>query len=208
MEIIIHKGVLDYLPNSIISVLTTLSLGYFCEVDIMYNNGVWMMAHDFGALHIRSNKFTDLIEILLQNPNLLKNNLLIDVKWDMVFNDNDDPCVAALLLKEQVRDLYETNKLLIQAPDIILCYMYNEPVRLGKIIYSIEEISSLLSFVTMNLSSFSIEEINSIPTDYSIIGYTCNNINNLNCYQKYSNLIDAIVCDVFINELKDYEKKK
>jgi glycerophosphoryl diester phosphodiesterase len=202
VDIVVHKGLKNILyDNSLVGILATVFKNKFCEFDILFVDGVWRLCHDFNVLSMYHSRLSELLNVLEKNKNLVKNNVIIDVKWDFVINRHDSLFEAVGQLKQELLH-FADYPFLIQASntrilEAIISHL--DGWNIGLIVSNMNDFytySEFLNFGMVSLTDFTSEEIGFMSEKCNLFGYTCHNTNELSKYKHLFKYLKGIVCDV------------
>jgi len=209
MELIIHRGIGR--ENTLVGIMAALfhppihppSEHRWCEIDVLWTGKDWILCHDFDTLSERGRHHSSLLSLVktidryAHTHETTASILLIDVKWDLVFNRDHDMVMAMERLQGMVN-----------AIDLLVWVQFGhlDVLELGRTYFPDSFIGFLLSqpltvtdlpvhFLTVDLSAFSEQDLKKIRS-YFIIGFTCTHLASLPRYTHLHNEIDAIVCDL------------
>lgn len=203
VQIVVHRGVRNIMyDNSMVGILTAVFQNLFCEFDILWVNGKWRVCHDFVAVSEYHSCLTDLLSCLNQHRRLVKNKIIIDIKWDFVWNRSPIPDAIHQLRQDLVG--WEDHPFWLQAShpsvlDALVDQSFHDTWKLGMIVRSLSELADyqkFLHYVMVSLSDFSMEEILDLSQQYVLIGFTCYHVKDLSQYKHLFQYLEGIVCDV------------
>jgi len=199
MRYIVHRGHRIYGENQIMGIRSVLDRDDWCEFDISYIQGNWILCHDPDTEtmeHIYD--LQQLIEILPP-----KGTLLIDMKWDFIWNRKDPIKDALHKLEQMVTQIRipwmiqsghaSIVRLLLQHhPHWIIGYLMEQPCPILPV-----------DFFMVNLSCFDLRDLENLRPHGKIYGYTCKHIKHL-VYYRHLGFLSGIVID--IHESRDHRK--
>jgi glycerophosphoryl diester phosphodiesterase len=204
VEIVVHRGFKNILyDNSMVGILAAIFRNKFCELDILWMDGRWKICHDFPSLSIYHSTLSDLLSLLKEYRHLVKHTIIIDIKWDFVWNRHDVLSNAILQLKKDLLG-FEDYPFWIQAPSphvlkTFVAHCGTETWKLGMIVPNVSEFTIYRKFIhyaMIALSDFSMEEIIAMSKQCLLFGYTCHNTKELSHYKHLFPYLKGIVCDV------------
>lgn len=204
VEIVVHRGIKNILyDNSMVGILAAVFRNKFCEFDILWTDGKWKVCHDFTSLSIYHTRLSDLLSLFKQYQHLVKNKIIIDIKWDSVWNRHDSLTNAVQQLKHELVG-FETYPFWLQVshPRLLELLVVQRDIhvwKLGMIIYNMSAFSTYQEFIDyamIPLSDFSEEDILHMSQECLLFGYTCHNTNELCHYKHLFKYLKGIVCDV------------
>jgi len=211
MFFIAHKGY--DCNNSFISIYKSLSLPFYfkqdvCwgETDLLWTGTQWILCHDFNEKDKKENYET--AHFLFKNLQYLSKNwkLILDIKWDAIFNYHHD-FVYALNHLSYILPKYYGNICVQFSYASHVQSAINHPVlSLYKIGYLMEDFSSdkyhffsNIHFLMINIHKISQEEILMIKKNYPdlwLIGFTCFSKSNLKYYKHLFTILNGLVCEL------------
>lgn len=204
VQIVVHRGVKNILyDNSMVGILKAVFQNRFCEFDILWVDGKWRICHDFRAISAYHSCLTDLLLCLDQHRHLVKNKLIVDIKWDFVWNWRDAIADAIHQLRQDLVG-WEDHPFWLQAshPKVLKSLLEQslpDTWKLGMIVRSMSDMVDYhksLHYAMVSLSDFSVEEIIYFSEQCAVVGYTCHNIKELSKYRHLFPYLEGIVCDV------------
>ena len=204
VEIVVHRGFKNILyDNSMVGILAAIFKNKFCEFDILWIDGRWKMCHDFPSVSIYHSHLSDLLSLLKQYRHLVKHTVIIDIKWDFVWNRHDVLSTALLQLKQELLG-FEDYPFWVQAPhprvlEALVAHCGTETWKLGMIVPTVADFTAyhkLIHYAMIAVSDFSMEEIISMSKQCLLFGYTCHNTKELSHYKHLFPYLKGIVCDV------------
>lgn len=205
-RIITHRGFKGVLrDNSVVGVLLAIFKDKFCELDVLYVEGAWKLSHDFGAWTPFSADLTDLMAYLAANRHHVRNKIIVDVKWDWVWNKIDDLSVAVGKLKSVLSGCGPL-PVWVQAcnPDVLGAlrqHGFQDHWKLGMIVASTdqwEKHKDQMDYAMVSLHEFKPEDVERMSESCELIGYTCKKPEQLPLYKHLFPFIQGIVCDVSV----------
>lgn len=206
VQIVVHRGIKNILyDNSMVGILAAIFHNRFCEFDILWVDGKWRICHDFIKISAYHSCLTDLLSYLIKYRHLVKNKIIVDIKWDFVFNRHDSIQDAICQLLKDLME-WEDHPFWLQAShprvlETIITQNCSSTWKVGMIIRSVsdlEDYKEFLYYVMVSLSDFSIEEIIYLSKQCVVMGYTCHNIKELSKYKHLFPYLKGIVCDVAV----------
>ena len=203
MYIISHRGYHN--DNRFMGILRSLSCGddiRWSEIDLLWVGNEWIVCHDFTQK--KKYRYHDALKDLL--PYLchlrLGWRLLLDVKWDVIYNrqHNEMEALSALsvLLSEHVNE------------DIWLQFSFDnhidmarhDPVlskfRTGLLLCDDRPLRDNIDFIDIDVSRFTeswIDNVRRLYPDIKIIGFTCHHPKDIQLYKHLFDYLYALVCD-------------
>lgn len=201
-RIISHRGL--RVDNSTTGVLLAIAKGKFCEFDILYVEGVWKVCHDFGALTPCTANLADLLKCL--GAVIVRNDIIVDVKWDWVWNRIDDPSTAVAELKKMLLNVVPMPPLWLQACDphllsVMNRHGFNEHWKVGMIVSSRDQFDKHkdnMEYAMIPLHELRAEDVEEMSKERELIGFTCHRPEQLPLYKHLIPFIRGIVCDVSV----------
>ena len=205
VEIVVHRGMKNILyDNSMIGILAAIFRNKFCEFDILWVNGKWKICHDFTSVSIYHSRLSDLLSLFQQYQHLIRHHIIIDIKWDCVWNRNDSLTDAIQQLRQELVG-FEEYPLWLQAshPRIleVLVTQCGNFWKLGMIVSNMHDFflyRDFLHYAMVSLPDFSSDEIITISQNCLVFGFTCHNTKELSQYKHLFKYLKGIVCDVTI----------
>lgn len=204
-QIIIHRGYKNILyDNSLVGVLTAIFRHKFTEFDILYVNGKWKMCHDFHTLRQSNSDLTELLDILRNHKTNVRNNIIIDIKWDLSRNRNDNINDAIRLLKDELINGLEELPIWLQAsnPKILeelTRQRLQDTWMIGFIPLTIGLFNThkhSIDYAMVSLADFTTEQIREMSGIRHLYGYTCRNTDELDKHKHLFPFFKGFVCDV------------
>lgn len=206
VEIVVHRGFKNILyDNSMVGILAAIFRNKFCEFDILWMDGRWKVCHDFPSVSVYHSNLSDLLSLLKQYKHLVKHTIIIDIKWDFVWNRHDLLSTAILELKQELLG-FEDFPFWIQTPhpsvlEAFVAHCGRETWKLGMIVATMADFTTycgFLHYAMIALSYFSMEEVISMSKQCLLFGYTCHNTKELSHYKHLFPYLKGIVCDVSV----------
>lgn len=202
VDVVVHKGLRNVLyDNSLVGILAAVFNNKFCEFDILFVDGVWRVCHDFNVLSVNHSRLSELLDILEKKKNLVRNKIIIDVKWDFVMNRQDNMFDAVRLLKQELFH-FDDYPFFIQASnakvlEALVAHQGNW--KLGLVVSNMNDFytyNEFIHYAMIPLTDFTLEEITFMSENCALFGYTCHNTDELYKYKHLFKHLKAIVCDV------------
>lgn len=206
VQIVVHRGVKNILyDNSMVGILAAIFQNRSCEFDILWVDGKWKLCHDFVSISAYHSCLTDLLSCLVQHRHLVKNKLILDIKWDFIWNRQDVLSDAIHQLRQDLLG-WEDYPFWLQAShpkvlEALIGQCFPDTWKLGMIVRSLTDMTAyqeFLHYAMVSLSDFSMEEILYLSQRFVLIGYTCHNIKELSKYRHLFKHLKGIVCDVSV----------
>jgi glycerophosphoryl diester phosphodiesterase len=206
VEIVVHRGFRNILyDNSIVGIIAAIFKNKFCEFDILWVDGGWKVCHDFSSISIRHSSLSDLLSLLKQYRHLVRHTIIMDIKWDFVWNHHDVISDAIRQLRQELLGL-ETTPIWLQASsphvlEAVVEHCGTDTWKLGMMVSNMTDFTIYhrsLHYAMIDLSNFSMENIISMSTHCSLYGYTCHNTKELVHYKHLFPYLKGIVCDVSV----------
>lgn len=187
VQVVIHKGFKNILfENSLVGILLAIFKHKFCEFDIMFVNNQWKICHDITVLSVYHTNFSVLLDYLKQYKHHIKNNIIIDVKWDFIHNHQDNLDFAILQLKELLNGMNDFPLWLQASHPTILSvfykYKFNIIWKIGLIVYTMMDFHQYkkhFDYAMISMSDFNIDDIKTMYQEKILFGYTCTDLLNL-----------------------------
>lgn len=216
MEIISHRGFLDYGENSVMGIISALDKIQRVEFDIFFKDGVWLLAHDLKSIHVHTETFSKLMETLKQSP-LRKGMFIIDIKWELCYNQKFHSFSKALAeLKKQIP--------LVLIPffdwNFQVSYPYLTPYLMesglkGKKGLILEEVNhnfdKRLDYFMVDIRFFCKHSLNQLKGMFPhklLIGYTIPSLQQVKYYQSYYPVLSFLIVDLRLSDFKISSLKK
>lgn len=205
-QVIIHKGFKNVVfENSLVGILLAIFKNKFCEFDIMFDHHQWKICHDSSKLTVYHTELSVLINYLKQYQHHVKNNIIIDVKWDFIYNQKDNLEGAVLQLKEMLVGMKKF-PFWLQAshPVLLTIFSKHQFHTIGKIglnvstVMEFHQYKGYIDYAMISMSDFQIEDIKKMYQEKLLYGYTCTDLINLSNYKHLLPYLAGIVCDVSI----------
>lgn len=207
-QIIVHRGYknISY-DNSLMGVLTAIFQHKFTEFDILFVHGKWRMCHDFRCLTRRNSYLTDLLEIIKNNKGNVRNNIIIDIKWDFSRNRNDNLHDAIQQLKDDlIGNEMEEMPIWLQASNInllgaIIDHGLQDIWVIGLLLPCMESLRNCkhaIDYAMIPIDDTTLEQVTEMSAKCPLYGYTCHNIDELERHRHLFSFIKGFVCDVLL----------
>lgn len=203
VQVVIHRGFKNILyDNSIVGILLAIFKQQCCELDILFVDGQWKICHDFGVLSVFNINLSVLLKTLAQYRHRVKNNIIIDVKWDYINNRGDDMDYAIMILKSLLdKDL----PFWLQAANphmlsVFIRHGLDHPWKLGMIVYDLHQFDQckfFVHYVMIPMFDLSPQDIQTMSLEKMLYGYTCN-LSDISIYKHLLPYLQGIVCDISI----------
>lgn len=190
MRLIVHRGHRMYGENQIMGIRSVLDHDDWCEFDISYIHGDWMLSHDPDTTIEFMYSLQQLLEIL---PG--KGALLIDMKWDFIWNRKDSLEEALCKLERVVEQIHIPWMIQSGHASIVGRLLQHHPH--WNIGYLMEQPCPILpvNFFMVNLSRFNLRDLEILRPHGKIYGYTCKHIKHL-AYYRHLGFLSGIVIDI------------
>jgi glycerophosphoryl diester phosphodiesterase len=206
VQLVVHRGYKNILyDNSMVGILLAVFKKNYTEFDILYHHGKWMVCHDFNALTVYTSSLEDLLAVLREYRHRLQKTIILDVKWDFVWNHADKLPGAIQELRSLMVGLEDAPFWVQASNPLVLGALQDHDMgsswRLGMIVYSMDEFHTYkgqVHYVMVSLHGFPLDEIKQMSQERIVIGYTCHNITELSLYRKFFRYIKGVVCDVWV----------
>lgn len=204
VEIVVHRGIKNILyDNSIMGILAAVFQNKFCEFDIIWKNHEWKLCHDQHSISIYHSNLSDLLSLFKQHKHLVKHNIIIDIKWDFVWNRHDRLMDAMVQLRQELEG-FEDYPFWLQVShplvwDALVAHCGTDIWKLGMIIYTLPDFYAYQPYIhysMVSLSDFSTEDILTMSEQCLVFGYTCHNTSELSRYKHLFRYLKGVVCDV------------
>jgi len=204
VEIVVHRGIKNILyDNSIMGILVAIFRNKFCEFDIVWIHGGWKLCHDSHSISMYHSNLSDLLSLLKQYKHLVKHNIIIDIKWDFVWNQLDCLPEAMVQLRQALVG-FEDYPFWLQVShplvwDALVAHCGTKTWKLGMLLYTMSDFHTYqqhIHYIMVSLSDFSLEEIITMSKQCLVFGYTCHNTSELSKYKHLFRYLKGIVCDV------------
>lgn len=201
-RVITHRGFRGVLrDNSITGIMLAVRKGKFCEFDVLYVEGVWKACHDFGALSPYSADLEDLLILARAH-----NDIIVDVKWDWVWNRIDDLSSAIALLKTLLLRGDTVPPFWLQAcdPHVLKAMRdqgFHEQWKIGMIVSNTDQFDKhkdSMDYAMIPLHELRPEDVERMSKERELIGFTCRKPEQLPLYKHLLPFIRGIVCDVSV----------
>lgn len=206
VEIVVHRGFRNILyDNSMVGILAAIFRNKFCEFDIVWVGGRWKVCHDFPSLSIYHSSLSDLLSLLKEYKHLVQHTIIIDIKWNYVWNRHDLLSDAILQLKQELMG-FEEYPFWLQAPDprvleILMAHCGMNTWKLGMLVSTVADFTAhrkCLHYAMIALADFTMDEIIEMSKECLLFGYTCHNTKELSNYKHLFPYLKGIVCDVSV----------
>lgn len=206
MFIISHRG--NNHDNSFMSIYNSLLFKFhykqeinWSETDLLWNGQQWMICHDFLQLNnktISANIFLKYLE-KIKSTNW---KLILDIKWDYIYNNNHNETKALNELSKLLENL-NPNNIWLQFSNL---YHINFALKnkilskfdIGLLMDKIYNVSLKIQFVDLYLNKIMKDEIIYFKQQnphLKIIGFTCKKIKHLKYYTHLFDILDGLVMD-------------
>lgn len=205
VHVVIHKGFKNVsFENSLVGILLAIFKHKFCEFDVLFIDSQWKICHDFKVFSIYHIELSVLLGYLQQHKHQIQNKIIIDVKWDFVYNYKDNFDNAIVQLHELLKDMKDVPFLWLQASNPkLLClfhkYGFQQNWKMGLIVYNTLEFDKwkeYIDYAMISMSDFTLEEIIQIHKEKLLFGYTCTDLTRLTFYKHLFPYLEGIICDV------------
>jgi hypothetical protein len=168
----------------------------------MYADGVWKLCHDFGSLHAGSADLTELVDILVRHRKIVRKEMIVDVKWDWVWNKEDDLSVAIAQLKAILggKDLpVWVQACCPRALKVLSDQDFHDKWKVGMIVVGMEQFHAYkdkIHYAMVSLHEFTPAEFEEMGRECELVGYTCAKPAQLPLYKHLYPHLSGIVCDI------------
>jgi len=195
-SIILHRGYLVSGENALMSILFPLSRGAWVGCDLIYFQKNWRLSRDWSSLNPHSEYIDVFIDIIQRHSHLFKGRLLVDVRWDLVKNRDDDVDTAMATLNRLFTPFLDRVWIQVSHRDH-LNYFDKSWTRGISWFGSSHDILPDCEFLTLDLSNTTpLDLVNLSSTSKKLIGTTCK---KPSCSTRYTHLypfLHALIYEV------------
>lgn len=216
MKLIPHRGFLNYGENTVMGIITALHLCKIVEFDISFIRGKWMLCHDIKSFHFHTESFDSLLETILKAP-FLHGSLIVDIKWDPIYNKNHVFKQAIYYLGKIIpRDLWQSNfqwYFQVQFSCQLLTLASSKlPGKKGCIVEQFETLETRhLDYLMIDLKTICPLDLRQKKRNWKnkeFFGFTVPSLRVLNYYEQQFSCLDKFVMDMVLEDSKLLSSQK